>query len=410
MDQSKDPMHHDLEKASRIASILKKCIDQERLDNHEQQLLDEWIAASPHNRKVYEEVTDPEQLEKDIKEIVGYNKKELWGRIKAGTQSRPGILSFFRSPVGRYAAAIAVLLIGVGVYFFVIKKSSSAENKAVAENTPTIKQDLAPGTDKAVLQLSDGTSIILEDANNGLLSKQGNADISKEGGMLSYSLTGAIATTSGNNTLKIPRGGKWALTLSDGSTVILNSESSITYPVAFTGNSRDVTVTGEAYFEVAKDAKRPFRVTAKEMTVEVLGTHFNVNTYGDKDEVQTTLLEGAVRVTAGTQKAQLHPGQQSIITTTGKLQLNPNADISKIMAWRDNSFYFQNDDIETIMKQLARWYDVQIVYEGKITKTYTGQLSRNIKVSEMFQFLEMSGGIKFRIDDSGKKIIVRPTN
>jgi len=306
MDQSTDPMQHDLQKASRIADILKKCIDQERLDSHEQQLLDEWIAASPHNRSVYEEVTDPDRLEKDIKEIVGYNKKELWGRIKDGTQlPKPGILSFFRSPVGRYAAAIAVILIGVGIYFLLIKTSPSDTGKPLAETTPPVTQDLAPGTDKAVLQLSDGTSIVLEDANNGLLSKQGNADISKEGGVLNYHLTGAIATTSGTNTLKIPRGGKWTLGLSDGTQVTLNSESSITYPVSFIGNSREVTVTGEAYFEVAKDAKRPFRVTAKDMRIEVLGTHFNVNAYDDEESLKVTLLEGSVQVQSQNSKVKI---------------------------------------------------------------------------------------------------------
>lgn len=404
-----DPMHHDLEKASRIASILKKCIDQEMLDNREQQLLDEWLAASPHNRKVYEEVTNPEQLEKDIKEIVGYNKKELWGRIKDGTQTRPGILSFFRSRVGRYAAAVAVLLIGVGIYFLLIKTAPADTDKPLAETTPPVMQDLAPGTDKAVLQLSDGTSIVLEDANNGLLSKQGNADISKEGGILNYHLTDAIATTSGTNTLKIPRGGKWTLGLSDGSRVTLNSESSITYPVSFVGNTREVTITGEAYFEVAKDAKRPFAVTAKGMRVEVLGTHFNVNTYGDQDMVQTTLLEGSVRASLDGQEMLLKPGQQSVINSAGKLQMNTGVDVDKIMAWKNNDFDFQNDDIKTIMNQLARWYDVEVVYEGRIpTVRLTAQISKNKNVSAVFKALEdgSSGGAHFKVD--GKKIIVSP--
>lgn len=403
-----DPMHHDLEKASRIANILKKCIDQERLDSHEQQLLDEWLAASPHNRSVYEEVTDPGRLEKDIKEIVGYNKKELWGRIKEGTQlPKPGILSFFRSRVGRYAAAIAVLLIGVGVYFLLIKTSPSANDKPVAETTP-VKQDLAPGKDKAVLQLADGTTISLEDATNGLLSKQGNANVSKDGGVLNYSLTNTNAAASGTNTLRIPRAGKWTLALSDGTQVILNSESSITYPVAFTGNSREVTVTGEAYFEVAKDAKRPFIVTAKDMRVEVLGTHFNVNTYGDQDIVQTTLLEGSVRTSLDGGEIVLKPGQQGVINSAGKLQLNTNVDLEKIMAWKNNDFDFQNDDIKTIMNQLARWYDVEIVYEGTPTVRLTAQISKDKNVSAVFRALEegASGGAHFRVE--GKKIIVSP--
>jgi transmembrane sensor len=408
MEQSSDPMHDDLAQSDKISAILKKCIDGEKLTDAEQQALDLWLAASPHNRTVFNEVMDPDTLERDMKAMVGVDKKALWGRIKKGAADvrKPGILSFFRSGAGRYAAAIALLIIGAGVYFLVIKQPKAPAEPIAKDTTqPTITPDLQPGKDRAVLQLADGTIINLDEANNGLLTTQGNTSVNKDGGGLNYSIGG---TSAGTNTLNVPRNGKYKLELSDGTKVYLNAESNITYPVAFTGNTREVTVVGEALFEVAKDAKRPFRVTAKGVTVEVLGTHFNVNTYADEDPVQVTLLEGSVKAKAGEQEALLQPGQQSVLTTSGRLLVNPNADVEKIMAWRDNTFDFRSDKIETIMNQLSRWYDVEIEYENgqKPTEKYTAQISRNKNVSAVFKALQESGGVHFRIE--GKKIIVSP--
>jgi transmembrane sensor len=408
--ESNDPIHGHLAKADIIVGLIKKQIDgAEKLTPAEEKTLQEWLAASPHNREVYNDLSNPDTLESEMKKMVGGRKVDLWQKInKAAREIRkPGILSFFSSRVGKYAAVIAVLLIGAGAYFLFIKESK--DNKPVADQNqqPTITPDLQPGKDRAVLQLADGSTIILDEANNGFVSKQGGADISKKDGELNYSIVDpASMANHGVNTLRIPKGGKWTLDLSDGSRVFLNAESSIVYPVVFNGDSREVTVNGEAYFEVAKDAKRPFRVTTKNMTVEVLGTHFNLNSYGDEDAVQTTLLEGAVRSRFGDEQITLRPGQQCILNTSGKLKLNTRVDIEKVMAWKDNSFHFQDDNIENIMKQLARWYNVDIVYEGKVFKKYTGIISRDVKVSEIFHLLELSGGVKCSID--GKKIIVRP--
>jgi transmembrane sensor len=363
MEQSNDPLNNDPRISDRISAILKKCIDGETLNAVEQQIFDQWLARSPYNRSVHEDVTNPAILERDMKRMVGVDKKELLGSIKTGVAdiSKPRILSFFHSRVGRYAAVIAVLLIGAGIYFLFIKESK--DNKSVADQNqqPTITPDLQPGKDRAVLQLADGSTIILDEANNGFVGKQAGAGVSKKGGELNYTLTDPASIAKNQmNILWIPEGGKWTADLSDDTRVFLNAESSITYPVVFTGDSREVAVAGEAYFEVAKDARNPFRVTAKDMTVEVLGTHFNVNTYGDKNPVQGTLLEQSVRAKMDVQEIVLKPGQQSVINED-KLQLNPKVDIDYVMAWKNNDFDFKNDNIETIMNQLTGWYGVGFV-------------------------------------------------
>ena len=325
------------------------------------------------------------------------------------------------------AAAILVLMTGAAYYLF-----NKQQATVVAKKEDTLKNDVAPGSNKAVLTLANGTTIALDDASNGVVAREGNSKVLKpEDGQLLYeqeenSEHGPISY----NTLATPRSGQYQLILPDGSKVWLNSESSIHYPIAFAENERRVQITGEAYFEIAKfknssGQRIPFIVDLPSTggagggQVEVLGTHFNVNAYSDESAIKTTLLEGKVRVVKKTgvaqQSAILAPGEQAVIAD-GKAKANRSdndrikvnkADVDNVVAWKNGLFHFESADIKTVMRQLARWYDVEVVYEGTTVKNdpLFVEVSRNTRLSDVLKVLQESGSAKFTIQ--GKKIVVK---
>jgi ferric-dicitrate binding protein FerR (iron transport regulator) len=202
-----------------------------------------------------------------------------------------------------------------------------------------------------------------------------------------------------------PRGGEYQLTLPDGSHVWLNAESSITYPTAFNDNERKVSITGEAYFEVAKDKTKPFKVGIGIATIEVLGTHFNVNTYKEEPTNNVTLLEGSVRIKSVHTSLVLKPGQQGQLSDRG-LSLTANPDLEQVMAWKNGMFLMSNTDLSAIMRQVSRWYDVDVFFETNPThEKFGGGISRNLPLSEILDLLK-NAGVSFRLD--GRKLYVRP--
>lgn len=307
------------------------------------------------------------------------------------------------------AAASIVVILSIGSYFIFSPKTIKKEIAKTNIRKPSMKNDIAPGGNRATLTLSDGSTIILDSASNGTISKQGNIKVEKlANGLLAYSQNGKQITENDEafyNTITTPRGGQYHVTLSDGSQVWLNAASSIRFPVAFTGTERRVEITGETYFEVAKNAAMPFRVKAASSEVEVLGTHFNVNAYDDEAVIKTTLLEGKVKVSVPNQVARfLQPGQQAAINKEGKIGVLDNADIEEVMAWKNGRFQFSSADLKSILRQISRWYDVDIEYKGNVNLHFTGQLTRNDSVSKVFEILELTGEVHFRIDN--KKIVV----
>jgi len=313
------------------------------------------------------------------------------------------------------AAAIILIVLSVGTYIIFASKSTTQE---IVKTKPSILQksiDIVPGGNKAILVLADGTSIVLDSVSNGTISEQGNIKVEKlNNGLLAYTINGKQVTEHDEafyNTISTPRGGQYQVTLSDGTKVWLNAASSIRFPVVFTGTERKVEITGEAYFEVTKNKSMPFKVKAVKSEIEVLGTHFNVNAYDDETSIKTTLIEGLVKVsvpeTIGLQTPRfLQPGQQSSINNDGKINILKNADIEEAMAWKNGRFQFKGTDLKTILRQIARWYDVDIVYKGNVNLHFTGQLTRNNNVSKVFEKLALTGEVNFKID--GKKIIVSP--
>jgi len=300
-------------------------------------------------------------------------------------------------------AAACMILLTAGAYYL----SKQTTHPDMAATAPV--KDVAPGGNRAVLTLSDGSQITLDSAGNGVLARQGNTRITKLGnGQLAYSGSGSQDGKILYNTMSTPPGGQYQLILPDGTGVWLNAASSISYPTAFTGNERSVTVTGEAYFEVAKNEKMPFRVKAGNTTVDVLGTHFNINAYKDEASINTTLLEGAVRVSASQQQQQLRPGQQARVKANGtSIQVVDHADISEVMAWKAGFFSFNDADLPTVMRQLSRWYNVEVTYEGRIPqRVFTGEIGRNLTLSQVLKGLTKTR-IKYRIEN-GNRIVIQP--
>jgi transmembrane sensor len=310
-----------------------------------------------------------------------------------------------------YAAA-AVLVVFVGIYFY---RDSQKETSPVATVQP-VQNDVEPGGNKAILTLADGRKIVLDSAANGQLVMQGNVEVVKtKDGELTYresAIGNRQSAMSALNVLSTPRGGQYMLILPDGSKVWLNAASTIKFPTAFAKNERQVELTGEAYFEVAHNTKQPFYVNMKGMTVQVLGTHFNINAYEDEEAVKTTLLEGKVKIVnrqssiVNRQSAMLKPGQQAVFTHDSRLTIHDIIDAEDAIAWKNGLFIFNNESITSVMRRLSRWYDIEVEYKGDVSgKSLWGTISHFEKVSEVLKMLEMTNVVDFTID--GKKIIVK---
>jgi len=303
------------------------------------------------------------------------------------------------------AAASTVILITAGTYFWI--SSNSKKEIANTERTSKyLKNDIAPGTNKAVLTLGDGSTLILDDTHKGVIANQSNTKVIKlNDGQLAYNIIKAKPAQILYNTITTPRGGQYKLVLPDGSKVLLNAASSIRFPVAFVGNERKVDITGEVYFEVTKNKSLPFKVSVRDMNIEVFGTHFNVMAYDNESLIKTSLIEGAVKVSKGETVAMLSPGQQAQLNKQGTLKVDKNVNINEEVAWMNGWFIFNAADIDDIMRQICRWYDVDVVYEGRISKeTFSGMVNRNSNVSQVLKIMEQAG-IKFKIE--GRKIIVK---
>lgn len=303
----------------------------------------------------------------------------------------------------RLAVAAVFVLAVTGVYLLV---NQHPVEQPVA-NDQHITNDILPGGNKAVLTLSNRSDINLESVSNGTIISEDDTKISKlSDGQLVYNSLNEKPAQVFYNTLRTPRGGQYQLLLSDGTKVWLNSAASIRFPVSFTGNTRKVEVSGEAYFEVAKNPSMPFKVDVDgKNEIEVLGTHFNINSYEDGGSIKTTLLEGIVKVTSlktGESKL-ITPGQQAQLNTEGQIKIN-KADPDKVMAWKNGYFNVDGADTKTVMQLLSRWYDVDVVYEGAIPqREWGGDIEKNLKLSQMLKILEKNE-LHFRLE--GRKLVL----
>jgi transmembrane sensor len=298
------------------------------------------------------------------------------------------------------AAAVFILLAGTGAWLLFFNRK-----KEPIDIGQRYRNDIAPGRNAAILTLAGGKQLVLDSAAVGMIGKQGNTTMTNISGRLTYTALHQKPGKLFYNTLRTARGNQYQLVLPDGSKVWLNAASSITYPTAFTGNQRKVTISGEAYFEVAANKNQPFIVQERDMTVQVLGTHFNINGYNDETTMKTTLLEGAVKVLSGDSGSLLKPGQQAMLArNSARIMVVNDANIEEAMAWKNGEFMFTDAPIESVMHQVSRWYDVDVVYDTPVVGHFVADIPRNSPLSQVLKLLELTGQVHFKLE--GRKITV----
>jgi len=376
-----------------LEKLAKKVING-RATNSEKLFLDEYYNAFNKEPDISSTTT-----QSDLSNLKNEINDSLHQYIDG--QSKLAIPVYRLRSVRIAAAASIILALSVGSYFLLHKQQS----QQIAYN----KNDILPGRNQAVLTIDNGEKIILTSAKNGQLALQGSIAIKKTAdGQVVYNTDQSITAENKviYNTMATPRGGQYHLTLADGTNVWLDAASSITYPVAFTGSARKVAITGQVYFEVVHNAAKPFKVTVKGQTIEDLGTHFNINAYDDEAALKTTLLEGSVKVYENGQTAILKPGQQSL-TEAGSTSIKvKNIDVEEVTAWKDGYFDLNKANLESIMRQVSRWYDVDVIYSDESLKTrvFGGTVSRFKNLSQLLEKLELTGAAHFKIEN--QKIFV----
>lgn len=389
----------------RIHYLLEAYISKRATAVEEDELM-EWVLEAEEDSELKDYMLEVWNQHLPAKDLSYVDWDAMYSRVMqapvVSIQPRVRKMRWFR-----LAAAAAILIaLFTGAYFYFLNPD---KEPSIATIQPKQNDIAPPSGNKAVLTLADGTKIELDSSGNGMIALQGNVRIVKQSnGEISY--TGDAAKEISYNTLNVPRGSKpLNLTLSDGSQVWLNVGSSLTYPTAFTGKERKVTITGEAYFEVAHNAGMPFIVQHGNVEVSVLGTHFNVNTYEDETAERITLLEGSVRVSKNSVSQLLKPGQQASISNSkiDDIKVLNDVNIDEVMAWKNGKFQFNgNTDINDIMRQISRWYNVDIEYQGRVNQRFWGSISKDVNVSQVLKILEATGGVKFKVE--GNKIIVMP--
>ncbi|PWS30506.1 FecR family protein [Pedobacter paludis] len=385
----------------RLEMLAKKWLDGSITSNEEQEFADWYNHFNDENEIVIDKQFAIDEFALKAR-IASKIKEQINNRLKTETPVR---IKIFNQPWFKYVSAACIIItLSIGLYFLVATKSRTSLS------TNNLAKDIQPGGNKAVLTLSNGTQVVLDSASNGKLAQQGNGEINKlNDGHIAYNNLNDANKEVVFNSLSTPKGGQYQLSLPDGTQVWLNSASSIKYPTSFKGKDRVVEITGEAYFEVAKNKAMPFKVIVSHSVIEVLGTHFNVNAYSDEASTKTTLLEGHVKV----EELQSHqfklikPGEQVQLLKNGlSMLVKSNVDVDQIMAWKIGFFEFSNTDLPTIMRQIGRWYNIDVEFKGAIgSEEFGGRISKNLPLSKVLKLLE-TNGIKFRLEE--KRLIVNP--
>lgn len=394
----------ELQKAERIAYLIAGHL-QDSLTPAEQDELDDWIVESDENLELFEQLTDEDNIETGIQQYLQTEREKAQALSGVKSTIERNAQNNISRKIWPYLIAASLIFIAVSLYLFTTNNKQKDIEKPIVQQS--VKDDVKAGSDKAVLTLSDGRTIILDSLGTGLLTEDNGVMVTKQDRReLTYKSSAANPT--GYNTLSIPRGGHYRLTLPDGSKVWLNAESSLRYPIAFQGAERSVELKGEGYFEVAKDAAKPFVVTIVTPSgeggmVRVLGTHFNIDAYKDEGNICTTLLEGSIQITKGKLSKVIKPGEQAIIN--GGIKVT-EADINEATAWKEGKFIFRDASIRSIGAQIKRWYDVEVVYQGNIQQHFNTEANRSVSLSKLLDALEGTGQVHFVLE--GKKLIIKP--
>ncbi|MBN8855826.1 MAG: hypothetical protein BGO55_16175 [Sphingobacteriales bacterium 50-39] len=404
-------MSEDIKYIERIAALITAQI-RGTLTEEEALELKVWCAQSAANQALFDKLSDPEYVKDNMKDLPNMQalKSAGWDRLHSMLSAEDP--EWQGAPVRRVnwrrywvvASLIGVAIVGTLLY---VRSGHDAGVVSSAPVASRLKNDVAPGGNKAVLTLSDGTSVVLDKAEKGAIASQGAARVMKlDDGKLAYNILNEKPTELAYNTLTTPAAGQFQVLLPDGSKVWLNNASSLRYPVAFTGKDREVALKGEAYFEVAHNSRQPFRVRVDGMLVDVLGTSFNISAYADERTIKTTLLTGAVRVSKGDAGTLLKPNEQVLLDDAGKLSVLKDVDVDGVVAWKSGYFHFERADLKTVMRMLARWYDLDVQYEGAVTShEFEGYIERDLNLSQVLQILQKN---QVHFDLNGRKLTVRP--
>lgn len=378
---------HEINSNFSVSDILKKHIQRQPLTRAEQDVLDQWLAESDRNQKIFASLNDEDSLVTAMKKMHQSDTEAQWEIVskRLSKIKRKEKLSLW-PPI----AAAMLLFFGIGIYWF------AGENKTETHLTSKYGDDVLPGTNRATITLSNGESIVLGDDREGIAT-DGDAILYNDGTEVVGLADVQYAT------LTTPVGGQYQVRLPDGTRAWLNAASSITYPTQFRDGGRSITVTGEVFLEVATDAKRPFVVTADEQHIEVLGTSFNINAYGDQGRFITTLTEGRLKVTNTRTDATalLHAGQQAIVSDRTGIALK-DVDTEEYTSWKDGVYFINDQPLTAFGVQIERWYDVTIDMGGHGERRLSAMLRRDARLSEILEAIEIKTGIKFKIE--GRRI------
>ena len=385
-----------------IAELIAKSISKD-LSEEETKVLLQWIEASEENLRLYQDLISEASLSEELAILTTFNPSEDWQKLAKKTiQSSIPIQKNWQFSRKFWLSSAAIFLI----VCFGALQLWKLQTKDTDTNhfTARLKNDIPPGGNKATLQLGDGTVVVLNDANNGFQSKQQNVKLLVQNGEITYQSIGKQSHLI-YNTVTTPKGGQFKLVLNDGTKVWLNAASSIKFPMAFSGKERLVELTGEGYFEVAHDTSKPFKVVLPNIgQVDAIGTTFNINAYIEENILKTTLLEGKVKVAFGQKTDYLNPGQQAQFFQNGQFHIMNQVALEEVVAWKNGQFIFKQMNVEDIMRQISRWYEIEVIYHGAVSKeTFSGIVNRNSNLMEVLKIME-EGGVRFKID--GKKINV----
>ena len=407
----------------RIKILIIKHLKNE-LNAGEYDELQAWVGSSDENQVIFDQLTDPDRLEQDLKEF-HEAKVNIRGKIDARLRKpepvyQPGIqpLLYSSDPAAPsvpviplltrrtwvYAAAACAILLLAGGYLLMSRHTKPG----ILTNKHPIGNDVLPGSNKAILVLANGHRILLDKVQAANIENQEGSQIAKlDSGQITYRKVSGQSTTppliATYNTLETPPAGQFRVTLPDGTKVWLNNSSSLKYPIAFIGQRRQVELSGEGYFEVTRNAEKPFHVLVRGIDVGVLGTSFNVNAYANEASINTTLVQGSVSVAQKTSKQVLQPGEQAQVDEKGQI-IKVQVNTDRIIAWKNGFFNFDQSDFKAVMRQLARWYDMEVVYQGAIPdNTFYGRIDRSLTLSQVLKIFENQ---EFHFVIEGRKLIV----
>lgn len=380
----------------RLQALLKRQFDRS-ISQAEKDELRGYILDPLYVQELLAQLPDVLSIELTDQDLNERQKENVLSYIFGYQQKRKARIFQARLWPKLIAAASIVLVAGVGFYFYNTNKK--AEQQSVYAN------DIDPGKNGATLTLADGKKILINDVGAGNIASQSGVRISKTAdGQIIYEITGSNSGKTEYNTLTTTRGEQTQVRLPDGSLVFLNAVSSLKFPTSFAKlKERSVEILGEGYFEIAKDKVHPFIVKNEKQQIEVLGTHFNVNAYHDEPSVKTTLLEGSIKISTAQNASVLKPGEQAV-NSNENLAIG-NVDVDKAVAWKNAKFVFDDENIESVMRKLSRWYNVEVVYQDNVSnRTFTGSISRYDKISKILDKITYIEAVHFKVE--GRRITV----